>query len=635
MKTRQIYIAGESHAGHYIPSMVSFIFEKNKGGKDIILDIKGILIGNGWIDPSLQYSAAEFAHSHGLITSLQKNRLDSMEKSCIKNIEKGKLNTKICFDLLDDIVANSGVKGSTRVNMYDIREFVYSPNPYPPNHELVESYMNQQDVRAALNALHSPLKFVECADPPYFALSHQDGKSIVPEITSLLNSGLDILFFSGQYDMICHHIGTEKVLDKLKWSGQKEWLNTKPGIWTVEGKTAGYIRSYLNLKYLLVINTGHMVPLNNPIAALEMLSKFINKKDFSSGVSKIQPLFQEDTKLCDSNKKEISLIESTDKPPERSVILQYRSPLPVDSGVYIYLLAQGNFVVSTIYNGLSTSLDKEKVKISHVYGSLGEKMSEVFISGLKNGSPVIISIEDIDASSHALINITPGSFLKDKLQCCGKGVCSFDSPNSLTKCNYTSFIHCKSISSCSIGIKVNLIKESISFYTSETSNKYKHLITRALKSDLSYLADGLNEITKIEVDIITPNLENSKNDYQVKLYISSAKASIIKFIHKFESALLDNQSFLRNSFAGRYLDPNYNYFLSKPEKITEFQSFDKYCSLFENQEMLFLSSFVNLNNFLFILIFAFLLYLTFKFYGKAILRNTQHSNYKPRRFAIR
>ena len=40
---------------------------------------------------------------------------------------------------------------------------------------------------------------------------------------------------------------------------------------------AGELKSVDNLKFLRVLNAGHMVPMNQPEAALTMLNEFIHK----------------------------------------------------------------------------------------------------------------------------------------------------------------------------------------------------------------------------------------------------------------------------------------------------------------------------------------------------------------------
>ena len=64
-------------------------------------------------------------------------------------------------------------------------------------------YLNRPDVRTALHALgNGRNKFEECADPPYNALAHQDGLSAAPALAHILDKGMRVLVYSGQYDMV-------------------------------------------------------------------------------------------------------------------------------------------------------------------------------------------------------------------------------------------------------------------------------------------------------------------------------------------------------------------------------------------------------------------------------------------------
>jgi carboxypeptidase C (cathepsin A) len=55
-KRVELYITGESFAGHYIPAIASHLFRETN------YTIAGIAIGNGWVDPVYQFPAyADFA----------------------------------------------------------------------------------------------------------------------------------------------------------------------------------------------------------------------------------------------------------------------------------------------------------------------------------------------------------------------------------------------------------------------------------------------------------------------------------------------------------------------------------------------------------------------------------------------
>lgn len=288
-RSRQLFISGESHAGHYIPSMAAYILGKNSkiSKNDLFIDLKGIAMGNPWSDPANQYDVSEFAHGFGLITDGQKNRLKELDQECKNLLKEGKYSNKVCFSLLDSVVDATAVSGSHKVLMYDARRFVHSTHIFPPGHEAVEKYLNRADVRSAIHATSSSQKYVECADPPFNALSHQDGKGVTNELAQILNADLKVFIYSGQYDIICNHIGTEKMLAYLAWSGQVEWLSVQPGVWVVEKQPAGYIKTMKNLQYLLVLDSGHMVPMDLPKISLQMISNFINGKTFFSGASGI------------------------------------------------------------------------------------------------------------------------------------------------------------------------------------------------------------------------------------------------------------------------------------------------------------------------------------------------------------
>jgi len=68
-KGRDFYITGESYAGHYIPAIAYYL---SHNVTDLGLNFKGVAIGNGWVDPYVQYPQyAEFAHENNLISEAQ------------------------------------------------------------------------------------------------------------------------------------------------------------------------------------------------------------------------------------------------------------------------------------------------------------------------------------------------------------------------------------------------------------------------------------------------------------------------------------------------------------------------------------------------------------------------------------
>ena len=294
-----IFFSGESHAGHYIPSMMDYILSKPANAR-IEMTLGGAAIGNGWIDPFNQYSAADQAYGMGLINLAQKAHLDEQETQCQRLLSTGVLNSPMCFALLDTIVDQShGAVSPTHVSMYDATKVERKGDSrvFPKYHDVVESYLGSRpppsgtfhttrdEVLRSIHAtetidVNQPYK--ECADPPYEALKHQDGLGVVPQIARLLENNIRLLFYNGMNDLVCNHVGTEKALINLPWSQAENWSLAPRFTWSLnkDSPPAAYVHEYQNLTFLKVPNAGHMVPQDQPEIALRMMQNLLRGETF-------------------------------------------------------------------------------------------------------------------------------------------------------------------------------------------------------------------------------------------------------------------------------------------------------------------------------------------------------------------
>ena len=99
-----VYFSGESHAGHYIPSMINHILKQNKAAA-VKIDVVGAAIGNGWFDPYHQYDVSDFAYGAGLVGMPEKRNLQTMNTECQSQLSQGNYNYRKCFNLMDDVIA--------------------------------------------------------------------------------------------------------------------------------------------------------------------------------------------------------------------------------------------------------------------------------------------------------------------------------------------------------------------------------------------------------------------------------------------------------------------------------------------------------------------------------------------------
>lgn len=122
----ELYIAGESFAGTYIPYIANAILDKNeKGGGNFKL--RGIAIGNGWMDPERQYQGyVPFAEKYGLIDGENKVRAKAREVDCAASYKNNgpRIKYGVCEVILDEIInysrrewVESGLHGFARFNL--------------------------------------------------------------------------------------------------------------------------------------------------------------------------------------------------------------------------------------------------------------------------------------------------------------------------------------------------------------------------------------------------------------------------------------------------------------------------------------------------------------------------------------
>jgi len=504
-RTRTFFLSGESHAGHYIPSMAAYINMKNSqaGNNDLIINLEGVAMGNPWTDPYNQYDVSDFAHGLGLINQGQTNRLKEMDHECKKFLKEGKYNQRVCFSLLDEVIDSTSLVGNHKILMYDARKYMLHTNIFPPGHDAVENYLNRPDVRSAIHADTTPQKYVECADPPFNALSHQDGKGVVAELTAILNAGMRVFIYVGQYDIICQHLGVEKMLASLSWQGSDGWSKAQPGIWIYEKAPAGYYKKYNNLESLLVLNSGHMVPMDLPAIAFDMISKFVNKSPFSEGDSHVSV-----STKASNNCNGRTLSTSLSLPPVR-ISASMVNIRPQDSSVNFEINLDGNDIASLHHNVLFLMAEPGQVfQFLNFTQIINNK--EIRMEGLTNGIIYTISLFHLSANNKVSLNelkedfknyksalssmqplattiLTPGCYDESKIQCCGKGVCSYDSVKlkALCRCDtgYTGEF-CESLDYKNTNISKSLIY-SCPVPSNQIKKKRKRNLGSICKSDES------------------------------------------------------------------------------------------------------------------------------------------------------
>lgn len=280
------YIFGESYAGHYIPAISHNIWQNNKDGVGVQIPLRGIAIGNGLTNPQEQYKHyAEMCHSGGQPEG------GHAPPACGDKVFKAmNTATPICTGAIS--ACNAGVPEScvaavdacnlpliepyqaTGKNVYDMR--------IPCEHgklcydfDAVTKYLNTESIQ---NQLGGTGKWGSCNTAVTLAFSAagdymKNWHTVLPD---LMADGIEVLVYAGDCDYICNWLGNKAWVQTLEWDHKDEFNAAVDKEWQLDGKTVAKHRNSNHFHFMQVYEAGHMVPMDQPAASLEMVNKFIS-----------------------------------------------------------------------------------------------------------------------------------------------------------------------------------------------------------------------------------------------------------------------------------------------------------------------------------------------------------------------
>ena len=327
-----LYVTGESYAGHYVPAVSSGLFRNGA--------LKGLAIGNGLTDPEIQFSSVwkstsasgapdnssssflgddaavlarrredhrarrvdgveddamiqheravkfdfhRFAYYKDMIISTNGHKaavgkaehavMAAATPACIAGIRACQNTTATCLPALELCEMSLEIPYTlTGMNPYDMRAKCAVP-PLCYDFSNVKKYLQRDDVRAALGVKG---RWADCSKSVTirFELSGDYIKNYQQLLPELLGAGVRILIYAGDQDYICNWLGNQAWTLALPWPGQGAFRAAAVADWPAGAKKAGELRASGPLSFLRVLDAGHMVPMDQPAAALRMINAF-------------------------------------------------------------------------------------------------------------------------------------------------------------------------------------------------------------------------------------------------------------------------------------------------------------------------------------------------------------------------
>lgn len=261
---RRLVVAGESYGGHFVPALGDMLLTSK-----CPFQLEAIAIGDGLTDPATQVlTKPKEAFAFGLLDEAQLAKAEQLAQAS-HDAAQAKLWGK-AVDLRQEM--EDFVKNVSAINPYDVR----TTEPYDWMGIRMQTFF---DLNETKDLLHIPRDH-RFGTSPEVQLNLRDDimQSQKPQIESLLRAGIRVLLYQGQFDWKDGVVSNEAWIRTLDWPGRASFLEANRTVWrrANDGRIAGYWRGFQNLEQVVVLAAGHLVPMNQPLSAVDMLLRFLH-----------------------------------------------------------------------------------------------------------------------------------------------------------------------------------------------------------------------------------------------------------------------------------------------------------------------------------------------------------------------
>ncbi|GFP84997.1 serine carboxypeptidase-like 45 [Phtheirospermum japonicum] len=245
-KNNELYITGESYAGHYAPQLANLIIQSK-----LKLNLKGIAMGNPLLEFDTDFNAvSEYLWSHGLISDYTFDQLNRVcNYSQIRRQNDKRKWTRDCSRVKDLVLSET----SKYIDTFDVTLDVCLPSNSMQSQLLSQMqddpkvdvcvvdetkvYLSRRDVQRALHArLVGVSNWTICTSVMRYKMQNLEIPTI-GLLGSLVEQGIRVLAYSGDQDSVIPLTGTRKLINGLAqnlnlkttqpysvWLAGKQWM---------------------------------------------------------------------------------------------------------------------------------------------------------------------------------------------------------------------------------------------------------------------------------------------------------------------------------------------------------------------------------------------------------------------------
>jgi vitellogenic carboxypeptidase-like protein len=270
------YVTGESYAGKYVPATAYKIHEENSKNPQVKINLKGIAVGDGAMEPSIQFTDfSNLVYYLGMADERESIVIKSYEVKMKYAFEKKEYLK--AFHIFDELMNGdfypyptyfANITGTS--NYFNFINPPYPPNPYG-------QYLDASSTRRAIHVGSYSYADYNKTVEQYLLGDWMLG---VGHLMPTLLDNYKVLAYNGQNDIILGGPLAERFYRSIKWSGQDEYHKTKKIIWKLDKVAAGYVRQVRGFTQVIVRDAGHLLPLDQPARAFNMIENFVLGRPF-------------------------------------------------------------------------------------------------------------------------------------------------------------------------------------------------------------------------------------------------------------------------------------------------------------------------------------------------------------------
>ena len=268
--TTPFYITCESYGGKMTSAFGVRLLEGIQN-KDIECNFKGVALGDSWISPvDSVMTWGPYLYQYNLLDEKDLQAVMDISNKTAGAVAEGKFS--LATELWSE--TESVVSELTdNVNVYNVLQHNV-PDMIPNsnlnklhNRHLAVYYQDNLNglmngpIRKKLGIIPDSVTWGGQSDDVFKYQAEDFMKPVIKEVDTLISSGIKVVVFQGQLDMICDTPGAELWIKKLQWNQLEEFLSKKRiPLYVKEkgGDTQGFLKKLDNFSLYYIMNAGHM-----------------------------------------------------------------------------------------------------------------------------------------------------------------------------------------------------------------------------------------------------------------------------------------------------------------------------------------------------------------------------------------